>query len=185
LTEQNIGSKIEGNHGTARFFINNERNIPYQIVPSIEVKGEFKQDFRNKYKLINARPLKNEFQFTIAADFSSLPFSDSYLATTGNYECPYSNFNVVKVVKINKRIPGVTGTHLLTVFTDKNPVGDLVIVLKNLTPGWVLETDTENEDPVDNTHTFGFKQLTDAIGDAYQYKNDGKNPATFKVAITK
>ena len=81
--------------------------------------------------------LKGEFQFTIAADFSLLPFSDSYLTSIDNYDCPYSNFNVIKVVKITKRIPGVTGTHLITVFTDKNPVGDLVIVLKNLTPDWV------------------------------------------------
>jgi hypothetical protein len=185
LTEQNIGSKIEGQYETARFFINDEKNVPYQIVPSIDLKGEFKQDFKDKYKLINAKPLKGEFQFTLAADFSSLPFSDSYLTTISNYDCLYSNFNVVKVVKIKKRIPGVTGTHLITVFTDKNPVGDLVIVVKNLTPDWVMETDTENEEPIDSTHTYGFKQLIDAIGKAYEYKNNGKNPATFKIAISK
>jgi len=185
LTEQNIGSKIEGQHETARFFVNDEKNMPYQIVPSIDLKGEFKQDFKDKYKLINAKPLKGEFQFTFAADFSSLPFSDSYLTSIGNYDCPYSNFKVVKVVKITKKIPGVTGTHLLTVFTNKNPVGDLVIILKNLTPDWVMETDTENEEPIDNAHTYGFRQLIDAIGKAYEYKNNGKNPATFKVAISK
>jgi hypothetical protein len=185
LTEQNIASKIEGQHETARFYVNDEKNIPYQIVPSIDLKGEFKQDFKDKYKLINAKPLKGEFQFTFAADFSSLPFSDSYLTSIGNYDCTYSNFKVVKVVKITKKIPGVTGTHLLTVFTDKNPVGDLVIVLKNLTPYWVTETDTENEEPIDNAHTYGFRQLIDAIGKAYEYKNNGKNPATFKVAISK
>jgi hypothetical protein len=185
LTEQNIGSKIEGQYETARFFINDEKNIPYQIVPSVDLKGEFKQDFKDKYKLINAKPLKNEFQFTFAADFSSLSFSDSYLTTISNYECPYSNFNVVKVVRITKRIPGVTGTHLITVFTEKNPLGDLVIVLKNMTPDWVMETDTEMEDPVDNIHTYGFRQLIDAVGKAYEYENNGKNPATFKIAITK
>jgi hypothetical protein len=185
LTEQNIGSKIEGQYETTRFFINDEKNIPYQIVPSVDLKGEFKQDFKDKYKLINAKPLKNEFQFTFAADFSSLSFSDSYLTTISNYECPYSNFNVVKVVRITKRIPGVTGTHLITVFTEKNPLGDLVIVLKNMTPDWVMETDTEMEDPVDNIHTYGFRQLIDAVGKAYEYENNGKNPATFKIAITK
>jgi hypothetical protein len=57
--------------------------------------------------------------------------------------------------------------------------------VKNLTPDWVMETDTENEEPIDSTHTYGFKQLIDAIGKAYEYKNNGKNPATFKIAISK
>ena len=185
LTEQSIGNKIEGLFETARFFINDEKSIPYQIVPSIDIKGEFKQDFKDKFKLINAKPLKGEFQFAIAADFSSLSFSDSYLTSTANYDCPYSNFSVVKVVKISKRIPGVEGTHLITVFTDKNPVGDLEIVLKNVAPGWVMETDADNEDLIDSTHTFGFKFLTDAISEAYEYKNNGRNPATFKILISK
>ena len=96
LTEQSIGSKIEGQFETARFYLNDGKNIPYQIVPSVDIKGEFKQDFKDKYKLKNAKPLKGEFQFAIAADFSSLPFSDSYYASADNYDCPYSNFRVVK-----------------------------------------------------------------------------------------
>ncbi|MFZ0282612.1 MAG: hypothetical protein WAL29_13260 [Bacteroidales bacterium] len=185
LTEQSVASKIEGPFETARFFLNDEKEIFYQIVPSIGLKGDFKPDFKDKHKLINARPLKNEFQFAIATDFRSLPFSDRYLTSTANYECPYSNFNVVKVEKITKSIPGVEGTHLITVFTDKNPVGNLEIVLKNLTPAWVMETDTDNEDNIDSSHTFGFRQLIDAIGEAYEYKNSGKNPATFKIQISK
>jgi hypothetical protein len=91
----------------------------------------------------------------------------------------------VKVEKITKRIPGVEGTHLVTVFTNKNPLGDLEIVLKNVTPGWVMETDIENEDHIDSNHTFGFKFLMDAISEAYDYKNKVTNPATFKITITK
>ena len=185
LTEQSIASKIEGRFETARFFINDEKNIPFQIVPSIDLKGEFKLDYKDKYKLTNAKPLKGEFQFAFATDFSSLPFSDSYLASISNYNCLYSNFNVVKVEKITKRIPGVEGTHIITVFTNKNPLGDLEIVLKNVTPGWVMETDIENEDQIDINHTFGFKFLMDAISEAYDYKNKGTNPATFKMTITK
>ncbi len=185
LTEQSIASKVEGPFETARFFMNDDTDIPYMIVPSVDVRGEFKLDYKDKYKLANAKPLMNEFQFTIAADFSSLPFSDSYLTSTENYDCPYSNFDVVRVEKITKRIPGAEGTHLITVFTDKNPVGNLEIILKNVTPGWVMETDSDNEDIIDNTHTFGFKQLIDAIGEAYEYENSGKNPATFKILISK
>ena len=170
---------------TARYFINDEKNIPFQIVPSIDLKGEFKPDFKNKSKLTKAKPMMGEFQFAFAVDFSSLPFSDSYYAATGNYDCPYSNFSVVKVTRITKKIPGVEGTHLITVFTDKNPLGDLQVVLKNVTPGWVMETHTDNEDAIDSTHTFGFKSLMDAVSEAYDYVNHGMNPATFKMAITK
>jgi hypothetical protein len=92
---------------------------------------------------------------------------------------------LLKLKKLPKKIPGVEGTHIITVFTDKNPVGNLEIVLKNLTPGWVMETDTDTEDDIDSLHTFGFKQLIDAIGEAYEYKNSGKNPATFKILISK
>lgn len=185
LTEQSISGKIVGPHETARYFINDEKNIPFQIVPSIDLKGEFKPDFKNKSKLTKARPLMGEFQFAFAVDFSSLPFSDSYYASTGNYDCPYSNFSVVKVTRITKKIPGVEGTHLITVFTDKNPLGDLQVVLKNVTPGWVMETHIDNEDVIDSTHTFGFKSLMDAVSEAYDYVNHGMNPATFKMAITK
>jgi hypothetical protein len=165
--------------------VNEEKNIPYQIVPSVDLKGEFKLDYESKYKLLNARPLKGEFQFAFAADFSSLPFSDRYLTSISNYECLHSNFKVVKGVKIEKRIPGVEGTHLITVFTDKNPLGDLEIVLKNITPVWVMGTDIENEDNIDSSHTFGFKFLMDAISEAYNYRNNDTNPATFKITITK
>ena len=185
LSEKNIGSKIEDQYETARFFLNDVKDIPFQIVPSIDLKGEFKPDFKNKYKLNRAKPLKGEFQFAFAADFISLPFSDSYLESISNYTCVNSNFNVVKAVKITKKMPGVSGTHLITVFTNKNPLGDLKIVLKNVKPDWIMETNIDNEDHIDSFHTYGFNSLMDAISEAYKHKNDGKNPATFKIAITK
>ena len=48
-----------------------------------------------------------------------------------------------------------------------------------------METDTDNEDLIDSTHTFGFKFLTDAISEAYEYKNNGRNPAVFRILISK
>ena len=185
LTEKSIGSKITGPFQTARFFVNDERNIPFQIAPSENVKGEFMQDYENKFKLKNAKSLMGEFQFAFAADFNSLPFSDSYLTNISNYNCHNPNFNVITAARITKKIAGVNGTHLITVFTNKNPAGNLEVVLKNVTPGWVMETDIDNEDYIDNSHTYGFQSLTDAISKAYEYKNDGKNPATFKIMITK
>jgi hypothetical protein len=48
-----------------------------------------------------------------------------------------------------------------------------------------MGTDADNEDLIDSTHTFGFKFLTEAISKAYEYKNNGRNPAAFKILISK
>jgi len=54
LTEKSIGSKIETTFETARFFVNEERNIPYQVAPSVKRIGSFKLDFKDNYHLNDA-----------------------------------------------------------------------------------------------------------------------------------
>ena len=185
LTEQNIEGKIDSDHEIARYLIFDKKDIPYKIIPSVNRKGDFRPDFNDIHKLTDAKPLKGEFQFAFAADFSSLAYlSDNYLASKENYSCSDSKFNVVNVEKITQKIPGVVGTHLITVYTNKNPLGVLDIVLKNVTPGWVNETDTDNENSIDDTHTYGLKFLNDAISEAYTYKNKGTNLATFGIVIS-
>jgi hypothetical protein len=185
LTEQNISKKIVGSHEMARFLTIDEQKMPCQIVPSQNQKGNFRPDYKAKNKLNNAQPYKGEFQFAFAVDFSTLYFlSDSYLTTIENYSCSNSNFIISKVEKLSKKIPGVEGTYLITVFTDKNPLGDLQIVLKNVMPGWILGTNIDEEIQIDDTHTFGFKSLIDAISEAYEYQNNGKNLATFNIVIS-
>ena len=187
LTEKSIGSKIETAFETARFFVNKERKIPYQVAPSVKRIGSFKLDFKDNFHLTDAEPLRGKFQFTIAADFTSLPFSDNYYASVNNYECLSSNFRVVEVEKISKKIPGIEGTHLITLSTDKNPLGELELVLKNTIPEWIMETDTDNEDIIDSNHTYGFSPLTDAISEAYVFENNkqaGRYPAVFRIRIS-
>lgn len=187
LTENSIGSKIETEFEIARFFVNEERNIPYQVAPSVKRIGSFKLDFKDNLHLNDAVPLKGKFQFTIAADFSSLPFSDNYYASVNNYECLSSNFSVSEVEKISKKIPGIEGTHLITLSTDKNPLGELELVLKNSIPEWIMETDTDTEDLIDSNHTYGFSSLTDAISEAYAFENNkqaGRYPAVFRIRIS-
>jgi hypothetical protein len=54
-------------------------------------------------------------------------------------------------------------------------------------PTWITETSLDNETGIigDTKHTFGFLYLTDAITEAYQYKNKQQNIATFKFEILK
>ena len=188
LTEESISSKIVTPFQTARFFVNDDKNIPYQIAPSVKRIGSFKLDFRDNLHLTDAEPFKGKFQFTIAADFSPLPFSDSYYASINNYECLFSNFMVAEVEKIAKKIPGIDGTHLITMVTEKNPLGELEVVLKNVMPEWIAETDIVDEDNIDSIHTYSFKSLTDAISEAYAFENNkqkGRYPATFRIRISK
>lgn len=187
LTENSIGNKIAAPYQTARFFVNDDKVIPYQIVPSVKRIGSFKLDFRDNFHIIGAEPFNGKFQFTIAADFSPLPFSESYYASVNNFECLSSNFRVAEVEKIIKKIPGIAGTHLITMFTEKNPLGELEIVLKNVMPEWISATDIADEDHIDNIHTYGFKSLTDAISEAYTFTNNKQKvgyPASFRIKIS-
>lgn len=188
LTEKSIGSKITSPLETARFFVNDDNDVPYQIVPSIKRIGSFKLDFKDNHKITDANPYQGRFQFTVAVDLSALPFPESYITSISNYNCSSPNYMVTEVEKISKNIPGVAGTHLITISTNKNPLGELEIMLKNVTPSWVMEADITNENQIDHTHTYGFKSLTDAISEAYltaNSKNSGRHPATFKISISK
>lgn len=187
LTEESIAGRMVTSFETARFLVNEERNIPYQVTPSLKRIGSFKLDFKDNFHLTDAESLRGTFQFTIAADFSSLPFSDSYYASVNNYECLSSNYRVLEVEKISKKTPGIEGTHLITLSTGKNPLGEIELVLKNTIPQWIGETDSRNEDLIDSDHTYGFSSLTDAISKAYEYKNnreEGRFPAVFRIRIS-
>lgn len=191
FTEEYISNHLKGYDNYARFLKINKDNIPYQVSPSINVKGTFKPDRRNENSLTNANVGRHEegFQFSIAVDFSHLPFSESYLTDTSNYSAN-NNFNVkdIKPIRANQKYDINTlknPTHIITVSTEKSPYGSLEIELKNKIPNWIQETSIDNENEIDTTHTYGFKFLTKAISEAYDYENSEKDLATFKIEISK
>lgn len=190
FSEEYISQHLKGFDNYARFLIINENTIPYQITTSINRKGDFRPDHKSKHKLIQATPRHGEFQFSIAVDYSSLPFSESYLTLAENYNCNNLNFKVMKIEKIkDNQKHEVTSfsnpTNIIAIYTDKNPSGLLEIVLKNEIPTWIKASDIDNEKYIDDTHTFGFKFLTDAISEAYSHKNSDKKLAKFKIEISK
>jgi hypothetical protein len=184
--EDYLSQQLKGFEDYARFIVLDESKIPYQIDPSKNRKGSFKLDARNNRRLKDAEMRQGEFQFAFAVDFTSLPYPDSYLTSLANYECLNSQFKVVGISRITKPSPGIpkTHTHLITVSTTKNPVGELQIVLRYELPGWIADTDTNVESHSDTEHTYGFKFLTDAISGAYAHKSGGKNLAVFSIEIT-
>jgi hypothetical protein len=190
FSEEYIKS-LKGYVDMARFLKFDELNIPYQAVNQNKI-GSFKFDRRNKNILNDVKPDRNGqgFQFSFATDFASLPYSDSYIQTTNNYLCSDDNYIVTSVTKIKKKIYEVTSftpTHLITISTQNSPYCELNVSLKNVVPIWIINTNSNDESNIknDTTQTFGFKFLTNAISEAYSYKNKEKNITNFTFELIK
>lgn len=189
--EDYISHNLKGYENYDRFNVYKNNILPYQITSSINRIGDFRLDHIIKNKITNAQPTRdNKFQFSIAVDFSSLQFSESYLTRIENYSCSNPNFKIMKIAKItNSQKHEVTTyknpTHILTIYTEKNPSGHLEIVLKNETPNWIKDTDAKDEVKINNNQTYGFGPLTNSISEAYSYMNDRKIIANFKMEISK
>ncbi|MFW5982974.1 MAG: hypothetical protein ACOCQ4_00620 [bacterium] len=182
---------LKGFTDIARFLKLSELEVPYQATAHKKV-GDFRFDSRDKNKLINVKTVgRGEgFQFTFAVNYSELPFSDSYLTSTSNYTCNNSNFSIRNVSSIGDvKLFGLDfePTHIVTIGTEKSPHCKLEISLLNKVPNWIENTNSDDESNIigDTTHTFGFKFLTNAISEAYQYKNKESNIVTFKFELIK
>jgi len=189
LSKDSFYKKIKGFDNIARFQIIDESKIPFQAT-SLNYLGNFKFDRSVKNKLNDVKPDRNGqgFQFSFATNFSSLPYSDSYFETTDNYSCSDDNYTVTSVTKIKKKVYEITEftpTHLITVFTQKSPYCKLKVSLKNVVPIWIDNTNSDDESNIESntTQTFGFKFLTNAISDAYSYKNKENNITNFTFEI--
>lgn len=190
FSEDNISKKIAGYISMARFMKIDNINIPYQAT-NHNSKGTFKFDKTNKNKLINAEKDRNGqgFQFSIAVDYSSLPFPDTYYKAVENYS-PSGTYEIVNINTLTKRISEVINfspSHLITMKTSSSPYGNIELRLNYIIPKWITETNSDNDFDIlgDSIHTFGFKYLSDAITEAYQYKNKQVNLSTFKFEILK
>lgn len=182
-------SKLSGYQAMARFLKLNKINTPYQPIVSSKPLGRFKFDKKVKNKLVDARPdREGNFRFSIAIDFSSIPTDNDYLQLIDNYSCD-GNFKITGIEPSAKKIFEVNDfkpTHLITLSTDKSPIGTLEIKLKNVTPLWIASTNVDDEDEIqgDTSHTYGFKFLTEAIREAYDYNNEEMNITSFTIEIT-
>lgn len=182
---------LKGFNDIARFLRLTELKVPYEATAENKI-GEFDFDKGDRNKLLNVEPDRNgnAFQFSVAVDFSDLPFSGSFFTTTNNYSISNSNMKIKAVSEIgNTKLYGLdfTPTHLIILGTERSPICQLKISLLNKVPKWIGETNLKDESDIigDTTHTFGFKFLTDAISDAYKYKNKQKNIANFQIELRK
>lgn len=190
FTDEYIKS-LKGFTDIARFLKLSELEVPYQAIAHKKI-GDFKFDKNDKNKLVNVKPDRNGqgFYYSIAVNYSDLPFSETYLTSISNYTCNNSNFSIRNVSSIGDvKLYGLNfePTHIIKVGTDRSPHCQLEISLLNKVPNWIENTNSDDESNIikDTTHTFGFKFLTNAISEAYQYKNKESNIITFKFELIK
>jgi hypothetical protein len=182
-----ITTKLRGYENMARFMKPGTTKVQFQATADNST-GTFKFDRSVINRLNNAKSDSHGlgFQFSIAVDYSKLPFPEQFLISPENYQTN-NNYTIVSVKRPTSRIYSVafTPTHLVTVRTQKNPVGQLVVSLVDKTPAWIRSTHTDSENNIqqDKTHTFGFSYLTDGIIQAYESVSEEKSIASFKIDI--
>lgn len=188
--EEYITKKLKGYKADIRFLKFDQNNIQYQPISTNSI-GRFRFDHRDHHKLTNAQTDRHDlgFAFSIAVDFSSLPFSDSYYASIDNYEIS-NNFKIISIEENVEDIFEVIDfkpTHILNVHTDGSPYGNLEINLKNVIPSWIEASNIDDDSNIrgDTLHTIGFKYLSAGITEAYQhFATSDENVISLTIEIT-
>lgn len=182
-----LTQKLAGFDELARFMKPGKAVVPYEAT-SENFTGTFRFDPNIKNKITEAKSDRHGqgFRFSIAVDYSGLPYPESYLVSASNYMLN-NNYTLVSVTRPAKRIYSLsfTPTHLITVHTMKNPVGKLEMGLLNNTPGWIAASSTGTEENMesDTAFTYGFDYLTGGIIQAYESVSEEKYIASFKIDI--
>lgn len=182
---------LDGYRNMARFFIASDFDVPYEVVAHNSL-GQYMPDKREKHtiKNISLDNYTNEFQFSIAVDFDSIPYTGSYFLDSTNYNSS-PNYEITELSLgtelsplLFKALP-FEPSHLITVKASGNPTGELQVNLKYAFPDWIEESTTENDlnAPVDTATTFGLKHLTQAIKEAYTDISEKEYTASFIVSI--
>jgi len=150
-------------------------------------KGEFRNHGKNV--LSKCKTHHNVFAFSIIVDYETLPYSDDYLSDTNNYSCD-NNFDITSITKANDISTVSAGVchykrpFIITVQTNRKPLGSVNIKLNNNIPAWIMATNADDEKNIDSEHTFGFATLMDGVVNAYSAMS-ATCPASFSVIFNK
>lgn len=128
----------------------------------------------------------NVFQFSIAVDFSHLPLNDKYLSDINNYSCT-NGFEVVSIDKPTEisKLGYPNQTHLIVVKKIGDPIGTLIVSLKNNGYPWITRTNIINDCNIrgNSDQTFGFEVLNKAITEAYNSFNSASEICKFTINL--
>ncbi|MGL6179999.1 MAG: hypothetical protein ACRC13_12470 [Tannerellaceae bacterium] len=147
----------------------------YEIV-SYNYAGEFKYIPKKANKEIEfkSKDRHNNFQISIAADFSKIPFPQQFFLDSQNYEID-SNYEIIDIVPAStfNKSPE-WATHLITIKAIGSPLGKVSLKLLSKTDNWVSSSSNTDDTNVDESSTFGLEYLINGISNAYQEKQNSK-----------
>ena len=129
-------------------------------------------------------------QFSIAFDFSRIPYSKDYFMNKNIYQnsLDYITEEVAEITALNPTamagLLGGTYTHVATFSKNSGPFGKMIIKVKDIIPDWIENTNIDDDCYIvgDTIHTFGFKYLIDGIAEAYDRVNNTED--LFEVTFT-
>lgn len=179
-------SRWPGFSNSARFQTIQQSNLPF-VISGDGQKGAFRIHGDNV--LSKCKTHHNDFAFSIIVDYGALPYSDDFLKDISNYSCD-NDFRITKIAKANDKsiVSAGVSTYkrpfVITVQTNRKPLGSLNIKLNNNIPTWIKATNTDDEENIDSEHTFGFGTLMDGVVNAYSAMS-ATSPATFSVIFKK
>jgi len=138
----------------------------------------------------------DDFIFSIAVDFSSVPTEADYITDISNYNA--TGYKILKIVPFDnksvkpnslnsvKRI-NAHPTHIITVQSPKNDYSDFVLKLAKNAPEWIANTNIEDDTNVEANigKTFGFKYLAEGISEAYEIATKSNTYAELPIKIKK
>lgn len=136
---------------------------------------------------------KREFAFSLAFDFSKVPYNEGYFKNNDVYK-NNQGYKVTEI-SVSKDLKPVAKVgldaekfkHVVTFSKTGPPWGTMEVVVKNIVPNWIAETNTDDDSIIiDNvSQTFGFKYLIDGIANGYSYANNTEDIAKFQIKINK
>jgi hypothetical protein len=136
---------------------------------------------------------KREFAFSLAFDFSKVPYNDEYFRNKDVYTIDNgyevlgitSSTDIKPIAKVGLDLNKFK--HVVTFLKTGPPWGTMEVVVKNIIPNWIEDTNTDDDSIIiDNiSQTFGFKYLIDGIANGYSVVNNTKDIAKFNFKINK
>ncbi|MGK0446401.1 MAG: hypothetical protein ACJA2M_000169 [Polaribacter sp.] len=136
---------------------------------------------------------RNEFTFSLAFDFSKVPYNDEYFNNTAVYSNDLG-YSVTEVSSSNNLdATSQIGLdinkykHIVTFSKTGAPWGAMKVSVKNIVPKWIQDTNIDDDSSIkENTsQTFGFKHLIDGISDGYNFVNNTEDVANFNIKINR
>lgn len=188
LREEDFVKRLEKFEKSARFTKYDCSEVSYQILYENRL-GRFRIDRQDNNRIIDAVRERhgNGFGFSVAVDFSTLPYPDWYFESTEIYDCNGSYF-VTSIELVDREIYEVNDfkpTHIISLKTEGLPSCNLEVSVKNKLPPWVTNTNVNDETDINNQEncTYGFGKLLSAISKAYSHINNDKNMTKINIEI--